>query len=455
MTAALRAGGNRDGSAAVARDGARVYVTLRGTPKSSAGSPGGAPRPRTSRLPGTVLALGVVSFFTDVSSESVVAVLPLYVTAVLGLSPVAYGFLDGVYQGTSALVRLLGGWWADRTGHAKRVAFVGYGVSALSRFALLGAGGFAAITGTVALDRLGKGLRTGPRDALIADSSAPEQLGRNFGVHRAMDTAGALVGPLAAFALVAAIPVGLGGYRSVFVLSAATAVIGLVVLLVAVPGGRRRAAEAARRASGAALADPPPRMRWRDLTQPGLRRLLLAAGLLGLLTVGDGFLYLVLAGSGTIGTTYFPLLMVGTNAAYLVLAVPLGRLADRVGRTPVFIGGYVLLLGGYLLCALQRSGVVPVVCVLLLLGAYYAATDGVLSAMATGRVPEASRTSGIAAAQTVVALSRFVSSIGFGLLWGSTGRGPAMLVMALGLATALPVAARLLRTPPATSPEVV
>ena len=430
-----------------------MYVTLRGTPGGPPSSPKAKDRSRTraGRLPGTVLALGVVSFFTDVSSESVVAVLPLYVTAVLGLSPVAYGFLDGVYQGTSAVVRVLGGWWADRTGHAKRVAFVGYGVSAISRLALLPATGFAAITGVVALDRLGKGLRTGPRDALIADASAPDQLGRNFGVHRAMDTAGALVGPLAAFALVAAIPVGLGGYRSVFVLSAATALIGLAVLVVAVPGGRRRTAAAP--PGSPDPAEPAPRMRWRDLTSPGLRRLLLGAGLLGLLTVGDGFLYLVLAGSGTIGAAYFPLLMVGTNAAYLALAVPMGRLADRVGRTPVFLGGYVLLLAGYLLCAVQRGGVVEVVGVLLLLGAYYAATDGVLAAMASSRVPEASRASGIAAAQTVVALSRFASSIGFGLLWDATGRGSAMLVMAVGLALALPVAGRLLRparpTPPA------
>ena len=432
-----------------------MYVTLRGTPGGPSAPRAKDPertRSRARRVPGTVLALGAVSFFTDVSSESVVAVLPLYVTAVLGLSPLAYGFLDGVYQGTSAVVRVLGGWWADRTGHAKRVAFVGYGVSALSRIALLPATGFAAITGVVALDRLGKGLRTGPRDALIADASAPDQLGRNFGVHRAMDTAGALIGPLAAFALLAAIPIGLGGYRSVFVLSAATALMGLAVLVLAVPGGRRRSATAAATGSPAdAPAAPPPRMRWRDLTQPGLRRLLVGAGLLGLLTIGDGFLYLMLAGSGTVGATYFPLLMVGTNAAYLALAVPMGRLADRIGRTPVFVGGYVLLLAGYLLCALQLGGVGWVVGVLLLLGAYYAATDGVLAAMASGRVPEASRSSGIAAAQTVVALSRFASSVGFGLLWNATGRASAMLVMAVGLAVVLPVAGRLLRTRPAAA----
>ena len=140
-------------------------------------------------VPRTVFALGAVSLLTDISSESVSAVLPLYITAVLGMSPLAYGFLEGIYQGVSALVRLLGGWWADAT-HPKWVAFVGYLVSALSRFALLPATGFVALSAVVTADRLGKGLRTGPRDAMIASVSAPDRLGRNFGVHRTMDTSG-------------------------------------------------------------------------------------------------------------------------------------------------------------------------------------------------------------------------------------------------------------------------
>ncbi|HET9647011.1 MAG TPA: MFS transporter, partial [Microlunatus sp.] len=163
----------------------------------------------------TVIALGVVSLLTDISSESVSAVLPLYLTAVLGMSPLAYGFIDGLYQGVSALVRMLGGWWADSSGRPKWVAFVGYAGSAASRIALLVTTSFVGITGAVTADRLGKGLRTGPRDALIAASAPPAQLGRNFGVHRALDTTGALAGPLLAFAVLALIPVGLGGYHSV------------------------------------------------------------------------------------------------------------------------------------------------------------------------------------------------------------------------------------------------
>ena len=158
-------------------------------------------------MPSAVLAFGIVSMLTDISSESVAAVLPLYITAVLGMGPLAYGFFDGIYQGVSAAVRILGGWWADSTRRPKWVAFVGYFASAVSRVLMLFATGFGAITAVITTDRLGKGLRTGPRDALIATASDPADLGRNFGVHRALDTLGALIGPLIAFAVLAAVPV--------------------------------------------------------------------------------------------------------------------------------------------------------------------------------------------------------------------------------------------------------
>src|SRR5688572_10580379 len=134
------------------------------------------------------------------------AVLPLYLTATVGLGVLAYGFLDGLYQGVSALVRIAGGYVGDRHVRPKWVASAGYAVSALSRIAMLPAQGFAAITGVITADRLGKGLRTAPRDALIAGNSDPSMLGRSFGVHRALDTAGAAAGPLIAFALLWAVP---------------------------------------------------------------------------------------------------------------------------------------------------------------------------------------------------------------------------------------------------------
>jgi MFS family permease len=427
-----------------------MYVTLRGTPTSA--DEGGRAKLRR-KVPPAVLAFGVVSMLTDISSESVAAVLPLYVTAVLGMGPLAYGFFDGIYQGVSAAVRILGGWWADSTRRPKWVAFVGYSASAVSRVAMLFATGFGAITAVITTDRLGKGLRTGPRDALIATASDPADLGRNFGVHRALDTLGALIGPLIAFAVLAAVPFGLGGFHSVFVFSAAFAILGLVVLAVAVPDLRvKEPVSPVPGPSDTPDASPnasPARrriaLRLADLSRPELRRVLVVAGLLGLVTVGDGFIYLALSDRGSVAATYFPLLFVGTNFAYLALAVPMGKLADRIGRGAVFLAGHAVLLGVYALTASKIGGIGSLVVVLLLLGTFYAATDGVLSALATQTVPEESRASGIAAAQTVVALSRFVSSIAFGLMWQLGGRTEALWVMGAALTVALVGATWLMR----------
>ena len=138
----------------------------------------GTTRKTVTRVSSVVVSLGIVSMFTDISSESVSAILPLYITGVLGLSTVAYGFIDGLYQGVSAIVRIAGGWAADRGDQPKWIAFFGYGIAAIARVGLLFASGFAAITAIVAVDRIGKGIRTAPRDALISASSTPANLGR-------------------------------------------------------------------------------------------------------------------------------------------------------------------------------------------------------------------------------------------------------------------------------------
>ena len=406
-----------------------MYVSLRDRPGAGDSPAGGS---TTRRVSSTVVLLGVVSLLTDISSESVASILPLYLTAVVGLSPVAYGFLDGIYQGVSALVRLAGGYAADRGGQPKWVAVAGYGASALSRIAMLPAAGLAAITGVLTADRLGKGLRTAPRDALIAASSDPSMLGRSFGVHRALDTVGAAIGPLVAFALLAAVP---GSYDSVFVVSFAFALAGLAVLVLFVPNLR----------STAATARVGFRLVVRRVGGRRLRRPLIAAAVLGLLTVGDGFLYLSLQERDDFAATYFPLLYVGTNIAYLALAVPLGRLADRAGRGRVLVAGHGALLACYLLAALPFGGIGLTLGTLLLLGVFYAATDGVLPALISRLVPAESRGSGIAAAQTVVALARFASSVLFGLMWSFTGPSRSLLVFAGCLAAAVPVAAWLLR----------
>nr|WP_184240694.1 MFS transporter [Conyzicola lurida] len=366
---------------------------------------------------------------TDISSESVASILPLYITGALGLSTIAYGFIDGLYQGVSAIVRIGGGWASDRTDHSKWVAFAGYALSAGTKIVLLVVNGFAAVATVIALDRLGKGIRTAPRDALITASSTTTNLGRSFGVHRMLDTIGAAVGPLLAFVILFLIP---QGYHVVFVASLAFALLGVAILGLLVPG-RRAAREGRERVA------PRAPFRWRNLTDPRLRRLILAAGVLAVLTVGDGFVYLVLQDRSPFAAQWFPLLYVGTNVAFFLFAVPLGRVADRFGRARVFVLGHVALLAAYACAALPVGGAVVTVACLALLGAFYAATDGVLAALAGELAPEGSTASGIAAAQTVVAVGRLVGSTGFGVLWFAVGRESAVLIVAAALAVAIPV----------------
>lgn len=381
------------------------------------------PRARSGRaVSSTVILLGLTSLFTDISSEMVAAILPIFATTQLLLTPIAYGVVDGLYQGVSTLVRVAGGAASDVSRRPKIIAASGYGVSAACKLALFPVASGAALAAVVAADRTGKGIRTAPRDALIAASTERHTLGYAFGVHRALDTAGALAGPLLAFALLAAIP---GGFDQVFLVSFAAAVIGFAILVFLVPNHR---------------IAPGPRPSIRSIVRLAvdrrLRWLLVIAGVLSVLTIGDGFLYLALQRRVDFAAEYFPLLFAGTAIAYLFLAVPFGRIADRFGRLRVFLAGHALLILAYALAAGAGSGVIGVVACLACLGAYYAATDGVLAAATASLVPEHLRGSGIALAQTVVAGGRLIAGLAFGAAWTWYGRDTALV----GFATALLVA---------------
>ncbi|MFF8834525.1 MFS transporter [Streptomyces sp. NPDC015130] len=448
-----------------------------------------APSRGGRRVPGTVLALGAVSLVTDVSSEMVTAVLPLYLVVGLGLSPLQFGLLDGLSTGATALVRILGGATADRGGRHKQVGGVGYALSACSRLGLLLAGGTAGgIAAAITADLLGKGVRTAPRDALITLHSPPEELGRAFGTHRAMDTTGALLGPLAAFALLWATA---EAYEAVFAVSFCVGLLGVLLWVLFVPG-RRRTPKAPQRptvserptlrgrptvpqrptAPGRSdapappsavpgprpTAEPAPRARggvFTALRSPAFRRILLCAALLGATTIGDAFLYLLLQQRLELDATWFPFLPLGAAVVYLLLAVPAGRLADRVGRRRPFLYGHGALLLAYGLLLAPVTDALLLGGVLVLIGTFYAATDGVLMALTGPFLTEGRQAGGLALVQTAQALARLGAAVAFGAVWTASGPRTALVAAVLALAAALCCAARFLPTsgPPAPGPR--
>lgn len=387
-----------------------------------------APRPRVwSGMPLNVWALGVTSLLTDVASEMVTSVLPLYVVLHLQWSPMAFGALDGAYQGVASLVRLGGGVVADRWRSHKAVALVGYGCSAVAKIGYMLAGAaWPALTAALVADRLGKGVRTAPRDALIAASAPAGRMGAAFGLHRMMDAAGAAVGPALVFAILAATP---DRFDVVFLTSFWIALTGVAAMALLVDG----------RPSPSSSA--PPRLAWSRLGDVwrarGYRGVLLSAVMLAVASVSDAFLYLVLQRHAGLTPTGLPLLFVGTQLAYFFLAAQAGALADRRGARTVFLAGHLALIAAYVLLAAGVGGAALPVVAVVMLGAYYAATDGVLSALTAKVVPTDLRATALGLLTTGTTAGRAVAALIFGGLWTLVDTRMALATFALGLSAAV------------------
>jgi MFS family permease len=382
-----------------------------------------------------VLSLGLTSLLTDISSEMVNSLLPAYVVLHLHLSPMQFGFIDGLYNGFAiALLSLAAGFMADRVSRQKEVALVGYSISGLCKLLLLAVGTtYGGLLTVIGLDRLGKGIRAAPRDALISLNTPSSSFASAFSVHRAMDACGSLLGPVVAFALLTLLP---GAFDAVWITSFAFAGLGVAALWLFVPKSQPVARAAAR------VATPF----WQGLRS---RRFLVLAGcgaLLALTTISDGFVYLMLQQKSATAAGYFPLFYVMTAAGYMVFAIPAGRIADRVSRRTVFMSGYGVLIALYALLTFQdHVGTGLLVGCLALLGLYYAATEGILMALTSAVVPAERRTAGIAIVATGIGLGKLGSSIAFGALWQAYGMQRSVLVFAGAMGVALAVTWTLLR----------
>jgi len=373
-----------------------------------------------SRLPGTVVALGVVSFFTDLSSEMIYPLLPLFLTTVLAAGPRALGVIEGVAETTAAGVKLLSGLWADRLRRRKPLVVAGYSLAGLVRPLIGLAGSWLAVLLLRFADRVGKGLRSSPRDALIADATPADRRGEAFGLQRALDHAGAVAGPLVAAALLAWAGLSL---RTVFLLAAIPAVVVVVVLLAAVH-------EAPRQTTNASIAADAPAM--RELGRPFL--LVLAAVLL--FTLGnstDAFLLLRLADAG-VPASGVALVWSAFHVVKMLATYAGGRLSDRWGRRPMVTAGWMVYAAVYLAFAVVDSSP-AVIATFLAYGLYFGLTEPVEKAWVADLVPERLRGTAFGLYHGTVGLAALPASLLFGLLWQRFG-APTAFATGAGLAAA-------------------
>ncbi|ACU74530.1 major facilitator superfamily MFS_1 [Catenulispora acidiphila DSM 44928] len=391
-------------------------------------------RSTRERVPFNVKMLGTVSLLTDVSSEMLVAVVGYYLLNVLHETPTAIGFLDGLYNGIPALLAIPAAYLSDRWQRRKLLAGLGYGASAVTKlgFPIVGPS-FGGLSGLLSADRFGKGMRSAPRDALISLSSPPQILGRSFGVHRMLDNIGAATGPLiASFVLLWTTKFGTErkAFDALFIIAFCVAAVGVVVFCLYVTDHKAELQE--RSAASLRAAGGLVRQSWFIRTG-------IAVALLGLAWVSDTFVYLTLAHRMALSASEYALLATGTMGMFVLMAIPVGRLADRVGRWKVFVVGHLLLVIAYALLATNVPNGFLLVAALLLPGIAYAATDGVLMAYCGPRIPAALRTSGLAVMQSIGAVAGFVSSVAFGAAWSHTDPKTVMLWFAGAMAVAITV----------------
>lgn len=377
-----------------------------------------------SKIPRTVWALGFVSMFMDISSEMIHALLPLFLTATLGVSVAMVGLIDGIAEATASITKVFSGYLSDRMGKRKPLILIGYSLGALSKPLFALAATAPVIMGARFADRIGKGLRGAPRDALVADVTPPEIRGRAFGLRQSIDTVGAFLGPLIAIAAMAAFT---NDMRMVFWLAAIPAGIAVLLVLVGV--------EDAKSPSGETIARVPVRM-------SDLRRLPRAFWLLAVIGAvftlsrfSEAFLILKANAEG-LPLALTPLVLVAMNAVYMLAAYPLGSLSDRASPKVMLIGGLIILIAADVALAVL-PGIEGAFVGIALWGVHMAATQGLFAKLIADRSPAELRGSAYGIFNLVTGLALLAASITAGVLWDAFGPPATFLMGAAFAAVAL------------------
>lgn len=382
------------------------------------------------RLGRNVIALGAVSFFTDASSEMIYPLLPLFITTTIGASAVSVGAIEGAADSVSALLKLASGWLSDRTRRRKPLVVAGYALASAVRPLVAFAQSAAQVLAIRVTDRVGKGIRGAPRDALIADSVEPGLRGRAFGFHRAADHLGAVIGPLVAFALLSWADLEM---RTVFLLAAIPAAIAVVTLVVAV----REVSPMAPGVTSSEGLRAPRRLGARFFAY---------LGILLLFTLGnstDAFLLLRATELG-IGAALLPVLWAMHHLVKSLTSTPGGILSDRTGRKPVIVAGWMVYAAVYLAFG-HASEAWHVWVLFAIYGVYFGLTEGVERALVADLVPPDRRGAAFGWYNLAIGLGALPASVIFGAMYDRFGAltaftvgASAALLAALGLWILIP-----------------
>jgi MFS family permease len=368
------------------------------------------PKPTLRTLPRNIWAVSLTSFFMDISSEMVINLLPLFLSSVLGMSTAAIGVIEGIAQATASTLQVFSGWLSDRLRARKWLAVAGYGFSALAKPFFYFANVWT-VAGARWADRVGKGVRTAPRDALVADSIDERHRGLAFGFHRAADTGGAMLGLLVALAVVwltqqGAASLGLDTFRTIVLISLIPAALAVLSLMV----GAQDVAVTRVRAR--------PRITFRGLG----RRFALFMLIVGIFDLGnssDAFLVLRAQNLG-VSVVGILMMLITFNLIYTLVSTPAGSLSDRLGRRKLIVGGWLVYAAIYLGFALARAGW-HVWALYAAYGVYYGLAYGTAKALIADIVPEEARGTAYGTYNAVLGILDLPASIIAGVLWSGIG----------------------------------
>lgn len=387
--------------------------------------------PARPSLGRNVVALTIVSFFTDVSSEIIYPLLPLFLTTTLGATAAMLGVIEGAAETVASVLKVGSGWWSDRVGRRKPLVVAGYVLASAVRPLIAVAQSASHVLAIRLADRVGKGIRTAPRDALIADSVDPAARGRAFGIHRAGDHLGAVVGPLVAFALLRWAGLEL---RQLFWIAAIPAALAVIIVVV----GVREPAK------------PPAKAEKPDLTQPLGRRFWSVLAVILLFTLGnssDAFLVLRANQLG-VSVALIPILWALLHVVKAISNPPAGVLSDRIGRLPLITSGWLLYAAiyvGFGFATQQWHAWALFACY----GVVFGLTEGVEKAMIADLVPADRRATAYGWYNLAIGIGALPASLIFGVLWDRAGVATAFMVgagfaavAAIGIVAAVPPATR-------------